>query len=104
MNAPRANAQQACKELTQQFYDKFGVYPVIRRRRAIGEFTLEKISLANTIPYYKLGERATMAQWLINNLKYIPHAALTFETMEEVREFKREQKKNSRREKDEQTN
>ena len=92
----KQNAKQVCADLVQKFYDKFEVYPVIRHRRdpkGIWYFTLEKIpTVIRGSRYYKMGETISMAQWYIHNLKNIPVGTITFDTLKEAQEFKRQQK------------
>lgn len=80
-----------CRELRKHFLDKFEVHSIIRHTR-YGEFILQKKDLLGAKPYYIMGQTLSMAHWYIDNLKQIPNATLVFETLEQLKEYKKEQR------------
>lgn len=90
-----------CFELMELFYEKFGVYPVIRHKKdGTGEwmFVLQVKSPADKFDYYRMGRIKKDGVWYINNLKQIPIGTVTFESIADVEAFKREQRKENRNE------
>lgn len=90
------NREEDCKALTQQFKDKFGKIVDIRFIDTHGYGKQYCIFKANTtaygiIPYYKLGELYTSALWYISNLKIIPSAVITFSTISERNQWRKDE-------------
>ena len=80
----------------QRFHDKFETYPVIRHRKnAKGEwsYVLQVESPSGKFDYYWMGDTVNGAFWYIDNLKKIPVGTITFDDVEAVQQFKKEQQR-----------
>lgn len=85
-----------CKNLTRMFKEKFGRYPDIRYMDTNGygmQYCLFKESIATVgvIPFYMMGDNLKFAEWYIGNLKVIPSSIVTFDTLEQRNEWRKQE-------------